>query len=207
MTEDRGAEEVRALDDARGGTGHVPERAPVVLLNGASSSGKTSIARALQETLDRPSIHFSEDVFFDMAMGARLGGTAEERTYGVRVLLGLYRSVGAFAALGLTVIVDVVLQERDWLRECLRQLEGFDVLFVGVRCPLGELERRERTRSDRTHIGLSRSHFDLVHAHNTYDLELDTSICTPLDAAQQIEQALDHGHPFTAFARLRALGY
>jgi chloramphenicol 3-O phosphotransferase len=142
-----------------------------------------------------------------MAMRARLGGSTEERVYGVPVLLGLYQSIGAFAALGLTIIVDVVLEEQAWLHECLRQLERFDVLFVGVRCPLEELERRERARSDRSHMGLSRSHIDLVHAHRIYYLELDTSTCTPLDAAQQIKHTLEYDRPFTAFARLREVGY
>jgi chloramphenicol 3-O phosphotransferase len=205
--------EVRAAKD-RGVTEDVPgdsdgglERAPIIFLNGASSSGKTSIAHALQETLDHPSIHLSEDAFFDMAMGARLGGSAQERVYGILVLLGMYRSIGTFAALGLTVIVDVVLEERAWLHECLWRLEGFDVLFVGVCCPLEELDRRERARPDRRHVGLARSHFELVHAHGIYDLEVDTASTTPLGAAQQIKYALEHTRPFTAFPRLRALGY
>jgi chloramphenicol 3-O phosphotransferase len=192
------------IEDTRNtGTDEI-RRALIVFLNGASSSGKTSIACVLQKMLDYPSIHLSEDTFFDMAMGARLGGSAEECLYGIRVLFGLYHSIGTFAALGLTVIVDVVLEERAWLCECLRQLESFEVLFVGVRCPLAELERRELARPDRNHVGLSRSHFDLVHAHGLYDLEIDTSNCTALDAAQQIKDAITHGSPFTAFKRLRA---
>lgn len=110
---------------------------PIILLNGASSSGKTSIVTSLQDLLSRPSIHLSEDAFFAMAMGARLGGSAEERAYGVRVLLGLYRSIGTFAALGLTVIVDVVLEERAWLHECLERLGGFDVIVCGYPLPPG----------------------------------------------------------------------
>ncbi|HET9109334.1 MAG TPA: hypothetical protein VFN78_00785 [Ktedonobacterales bacterium] len=47
--------------------------APIIFLNGSSSSGKTSIAAALQDRLGCPSIHLSEGAFFDMAMGARLG--------------------------------------------------------------------------------------------------------------------------------------
>lgn len=184
----------------------IPPRGTVIFLNGASSSGKTSIAHALQEKLDHPSIHLAEDTFFDMAAGARLGASAEERAYGVRILFGLYRSIGVFAALGLTVIVDVVLEDRTWLTECLRSLEGEDVLFVGVRCPLEELERRERARPDRTHVGLSRSHFDLVHAHGVDDLELDTSTCTSAAAAHRIMSELVDGRPFTAFDRLRAEG-
>jgi chloramphenicol 3-O phosphotransferase len=195
--------------DAPEGTSARPAHAPVIVLNGASGAGKTSIAHALQGLLASPSIHLSEDIFMDMAMGARvgLGGTAAEHAVGVRVLYGLYRSAGIFAALGLTVTLDIVLEERDWLRECLKSLEARDVLFVGVHCPLDELERRELARPDRSHVGLARSHVDRVHQHELYDLELDTSRCTPHDAAQQIQDALARGGPFTAFARLRARGY
>ena len=207
VIEDRAAKDRGVTEDMLGDSDGGRERAPIIFLNGASSSGKTSIAHALQETLDDPSIHLSEDTFFDMAMGARLGGSAQERVYGVLVLLGMYRSIGPFAALGLTVIVDVVLEERAWLHECLWRLEGFDVLFVGVHCPLGELDRRERARPDRSHVGLARSHFDVVHAHGIYDLEVDTASTTPLDAARQITHAVENARPFTAFSRLRAAGY
>src|SRR5262245_61110582 len=97
--------------------------APVIFLNGASSSGKTSIALALQNQLGRPSVHLSEDAFFDMAMGARLGGTATERVFGIQVLLGLYRSIGIFATLGLTVIVDVVLEDGAGLPEGVERVD------------------------------------------------------------------------------------
>lgn len=207
MRADQAAKDRGVTEDVFGDSHERQERAPIVFLNGASSSGKTSIAHALQETLDAPSIHLSEDTFFDMAMGARLGGSMQERVYGVFVLIGMYRSIGLFAALGLTVIVDVVLEERAWLHECLWQLEEFDVLFVGVHCSLEELDRRERARPDRSHLGLARSHVDVVHAHGIYDLEVDTASTMPRDAARQIKQALEHARPFTAFSRLRAAGY
>ena len=43
------------------------ENAPVIYLNGTSSSGKSTIARALQAQLvDRVFLHVAEDSFFAM---------------------------------------------------------------------------------------------------------------------------------------------
>jgi len=38
----------------------------IIFLNGTSSSGKTSIARALQKSLDEPYLYLSVDSFLDM---------------------------------------------------------------------------------------------------------------------------------------------
>ena len=38
----------------------------IIFLNGTSSSGKTSIAKALQQILDEPYLHCSADGFFSM---------------------------------------------------------------------------------------------------------------------------------------------
>ena len=47
------------------------EMAPgtIIVLNGASSSGKTSIAKALPEALNEPYLHIGLDAFFDMVPG------------------------------------------------------------------------------------------------------------------------------------------
>jgi chloramphenicol 3-O-phosphotransferase len=60
----------------------------------------------------------------------------------------------------------------------------FDLLMVGVRCPLAVLEQRESERKDRT-LGQARAQFNRVHAHARYDLEIDTSLLTPAEGAQK----------------------
>jgi len=47
------------------------------------------------------------------------------------------------------------------------------VCFVGVHCPLEELEQRERARDDRP-IGQARAQLAYVHRQETYDVEVDT---------------------------------
>jgi chloramphenicol 3-O-phosphotransferase len=59
--------------------GPATDRAPVVVLNAASSAGKTIIARALQEQLARPPIHLSEVVYFDMTTCAPVGAARKTK--------------------------------------------------------------------------------------------------------------------------------
>jgi len=47
------------------------------------------------------------------------------------VVSGLHRSVAALAEAGNNVIVDHVLEEDEWLKDCVERWAGLDVLFVG----------------------------------------------------------------------------
>lgn len=75
-------------------------------------------------------------------------------------------------------------------RDCLQVLHDYHVLFVGVHCPLSELERRGRERGDRG-IGQASAQLNHVHLNEVHDVEADTSEET-LDAGiQRILVALD----------------
>lgn len=119
-----------------------------------------------------------------------------------KLVLGMHQALATFAACGNNIIFDHVLWEAGWLSECLRLLEGVEVLFVGVRCPLDVVEQRERDRGNRF-LGQARGHFDIVHAHRIYDLEIDTSVSTPEEGALEIVERLKNGPPGDAFDRLR----
>ena len=64
-----------------------------------------------------------------------------------------------------------------------------NTLWVGVHCPLPIAEQRERERGDRT-VGTVRGQYAVVHAHRTYDLDVDTSAATPRECAEAILTAL-----------------
>jgi chloramphenicol 3-O phosphotransferase len=102
----------------------------------------------------------------------------------------MHATAAALAEAGLNVIVDHVLLERAWLDECARLWARFPVLFVGVRCPLQVVLRRELERKDRT-FGQAEAQFAVVHRWGNYDVEVDTSLLTPDDAVAQIESALE----------------
>jgi chloramphenicol 3-O phosphotransferase len=101
----------------------------------------------------------------------------------------MHRTVAALADTGLDVIVDHVLLDPDWLPECRRLWAPFETLFVGVRCPLEIVVERERRRSDRT-IGQAEAQFAVLHQAGGYDIEVDTSVESPSEAASRIVAVL-----------------
>ena len=183
----------------------------IILLNGASSSGKTSIVRALQECLDEPYLDAGLDKFLFMLPKRYLErplwddvlGLAVEAGETGRVLVsGMHRAIWALALAGSNVIADHVLVEPAWAEECARLFGDLPALFVGVRCPLEVLEARERSRKDRT-LGQARLQFERVHAFARYDLEVDTSRYSPAVCAQQIRSRLLEGPPPFALGLLK----
>lgn len=177
----------------------------VIFLNGTSSSGKSTIAEQLLLVLDTPYFHLSVDAIGGLRAVERtleLDGPELEAVLR-RTRAGFHRAVAGMAQAGNDIVVDHVLSEPWRLEDCLEVLAGFDVLFVGVHCPLDEVTRRESARGDRP-AGLAAAQFPLVHRHRLYDFECDTSTNSPRECALAIRQFLDRVPAERAFDKLRA---
>jgi chloramphenicol 3-O phosphotransferase len=125
----------------------------IIFLNGTSSSGKSSIAKELLPALDDTYFHMPVDAFH--AMRARRDFTPDELQSALRhTWMGFHRAVAGMAASGNNIVVDHVLSEQWRLLDCVALFAPEDVVLVGVRCPLPELERREQERGDRP-LGLA----------------------------------------------------
>jgi len=178
------------------------EGVTIILLNGTSSAGKTTIAKSLQQIMDAPYLHVPVDSFGAMTPGPdKLGETGSRLWQSVfnRVLSGFHHSIAALAAAGNNLIVDHVLvqgvEPQSWLTECLDLLAPFTVYFIGVHCPLEELRRRERERGDRG-VGLAEFQLGRVHRHGVYDLEVDTSVSSAEQCALRIKELVERdAHP------------
>ena len=177
--------------------------AQIILLNGVGSSGKSSIAKALQKIADKPFLHVQMDDFCAMlpeALQDHPDGFAFEEIsgngkplvviktgpVGARALRGMRHAIAAMAAQGNNLIVDDVMLENE-RQEYEALLSGFETFFVGVFAPLDVLEARERQRGDRM-IGLARWQYDRVHRGKKYDLEIDSGSLNPLECAALIKQ-------------------
>jgi chloramphenicol 3-O phosphotransferase len=178
----------------------------VLFLNGASSSGKSSIANQLLMMLDPPHFHMPVDAINGMRARQKTLelGPQELTEVLARTRAGYHRAVAGMAWAGNDVIADHVLSEQWRLLDCLEVMAGLDVVFVGVRCSAEELERRERARGDREPGQAARQQLQ-VHAHGRYDVEVDTTVASPRECAGLIWNFLAAGHVPTAFDRLRAL--
>ena len=183
----------------------------IIILNGTSSSGKTSIVHALQEVLEEPYLDGGIDKFIWMLPDRYLdrplwdevlGLATQAGPVGHTLVAGMHQAIAALSRAGNNVIADHVLVEAAWLRECTHLFSDLPAFFVGVRCPLEVLERREKERRNRTG-GQAKAQFGVVHAHGIYDLEVDTSISSPEACARQIKARIESGNPPDAFKRLK----
>jgi hypothetical protein len=97
--------------------------------------------------------------------------------------------------------------ELDWARmrpaDLVELLAPLDVFFVGVHCPLPELERRERQRGDRR-PGEARRDFHVVHRFTEYDLTIDATQPNEDNVVRLITAWQTRRRP-TAFERIRRI--
>jgi chloramphenicol 3-O phosphotransferase len=167
----------------------------VVILNGTSSSGKTSVAQALQEMTEELYLHVSLDDFYAMLPDwFRRSRSERWPTLTLHMQRALFSTAAVLAEQGYHVVVDTALLDPQDLQACIHALQGHYALLVGLHCSLEETERRERKRGDRV-VGLARWQFPLVHDHGLYDLEVDTSSLTPQECAMKIQERLRRSRP------------
>ncbi|MHA1419054.1 MAG: chloramphenicol phosphotransferase CPT family protein [Candidatus Heimdallarchaeaceae archaeon] len=194
----------------------------IILLNGVSSSGKTTIAKSLQEIMGEPYLIIGLDKFYTLYKEAFPkkfnpppfpNGITSDEEYAILDNCSIRRKrsstfhhfLAAFSIAGNNIIADTVIDTESVLKQCINILGEFPIVFVGVHCPLEELERREQERGNRK-PGLAKIHHDRVHTHTIYDIEVDTANSTPKECAQKIKEAIltkHKGFPSKAIKQLR----
>lgn len=150
--------------------------AHIIFLHGASSSGKSTIARALQAHIERPFWHISIDKLRDsgvLPLERVNNGDFVWRDMRAPFFDGFHASLAAYAAAGNNLILEHILDTPGWADDLHGLFEPFDVLFVAVHCDLAELERREAARADRP-IGSAAQDFHTIHKGRRYDIELNS---------------------------------
>ncbi|WP_092160057.1 chloramphenicol phosphotransferase [Bosea sp. CRIB-10] len=160
----------------------------IILLNGASSSGKSSLARAVQARIEEPFWHISIDHLRDSGVlpTARIrSGQFQWASMRDAFFEGFEHSLLAYVRCGNNLVVEHIMESRDWLLRLVRLLAGQDVFFVGLHCYLAELDRREIARGDRR-IGDARRDFHQIHSYCRYDAELDSAIAPEANADKLI---------------------
>jgi chloramphenicol 3-O phosphotransferase len=172
----------------------------IIVINGGSSAGKSSIVRELQNVLPELWLALGIDTFIG-ALPPRLSGdstgiqceddghvdvgksfTALENLW----MLG----IAAIGRAGGRVIVDDGFLSGPPSQQRWRQaLDGVDVLWIGVHCDPEIAEERARARGDRP-AGMARRQALTVHRGIAYDVEVDTSVLTTAEPAAIIADTL-----------------
>lgn len=127
----------------------------VILLNGPSSAGKTTLAKALRDRLYAMygicSLMLSIDQLLRSATGGHESVLAGLERTGLPFIESFHAGVAAAAKAGAWTIVDHVIgEDPGWIEDLLGRLEAIPLLSVQVFCDDEELRKRESGRSDRS---------------------------------------------------------
>ncbi|MFL5542841.1 MAG: chloramphenicol phosphotransferase CPT family protein [Longimicrobiaceae bacterium] len=187
----------------------------IILLNGTSCSGKTTLARAVQALMPEPYLHIGLDYFEAMQPvrdGRRINVIYGQRTFsdvyeerGPDFLPVLHRTVRAFSDEGAHAVVEHMFLKRRWLKDAVETLADAPVMFVEVHCPLPTLEERERSRPN-AYIGQAEEHhrkLARLREAGIHDLTVDTAAMDPAACARAIQERMHDGAPIDALRRLR----
>jgi chloramphenicol 3-O phosphotransferase len=186
---------------AKGG----PMTGKIIFVNGASSSGKSTLCRALQARLEAPFWHYSIDHFRGTGVLPRERIDSGEFPWSdLRAAFfdGFHRCLPALADAGNNLIVEHIVETEEWMSRLVTLLRHIDVFFVGLHCPLPELERRERLRGDRRE-GEARQDYAVVHGFGIYDIEIQSSE-RPEDTVNEVLLAWRSRTRPSAFDRMLA---
>lgn len=185
----------------------------IILMNGPSAAGKSSLQKEVQKQFDEFYIKLGIDNLFDSPLptpesvdpqvtkDGQLIRSVEiikdeqgnqiiplkVGPAGFKVIKGMHRAIAAYAQQGNNVVVDYILYDQTWLPDLLKALKGLKVYMVGIKLPLEVLEQREKARGT-SPIGHARSHYATVHNIMQYDIELDTSKLSSEEAAFKLKE-------------------
>jgi len=191
----------------------------VIFLNGVTSSGKTSIAEAMQNMAADAGKHFyiiSNDMFHDLEWhmmntefaekekeAEKAAGKPEKSWYADKYMTEsivlMYHFAAAVAGQGRNIIIDGMFFETETFIEeygkssydvMRAALAGFDVFTVEVFCPLDECRRRNIARGDRRENQSQEQH-EMMNTAVKYDFSVDTSADGTEECARKILAGLN----------------
>jgi chloramphenicol 3-O phosphotransferase len=194
--------------------GYNQKSGKVVILNGPSAAGKSSIQAEFQKLM-MPNlwIKVGIDNLFDKPMPDitienldfwqnknEIRWVSSEKDLndnsvitlhvgkqGLYVVQGMNRAIAEYAKSGCNVIVDYIGYDPKWLEDLKQQLKGVKTYWVKVEIPLEVLEKREEARAT-SPKGHARSHFDKVYGNIGYDLVVNSDKDSAMMIAENIKK-------------------
>jgi chloramphenicol 3-O phosphotransferase len=198
----------------------------IIFLNGAGSSGKSQLAKAIQHCSPTPYLTLGIDSFIKMmpevyfAFGEKAAEgfsfiprieddkpaiACEAGAFGKQIINAMPKVVKVLAESGFNLIIDEVLLSDSTLRLYVEELAEHNVYFIAVNCSLAAMEEREILRGDRA-IGLSRDQILKVHTGiREYDFAVDTSTISSFTCARAIVDFIATTPNPTGFKRMTTL--
>jgi len=150
----------------------------LILINGPSSAGKSSISKLLKQRLK------AEVVALDDFIPDNLDEPLwEDDVYGL--MPEMCCRVTELFSQGADVIVDHVITSARIYDALLSAAEGQAVIRVLVSCDLSVLKEREKARGNR-YQGAAEITLEYLYPKTGYDVVIDTGVMTAEQAAEEI---------------------
>lgn len=167
----------------------------IILLNGVSSSGKSTLGLALQDTLSEKYFLFSQDGFSE-TWPYKFWKEDGDGIY-IETMKYMNRTIRMLAESGVNIIIDHLFLDNGKpnatgvvvLRDCVESFWDLPVLFVRVDCDYDELDRRERWRGDRG-VGTAKWQLKELYPKYTYDMVVSTSALSTIRCAEEITKVM-----------------
>jgi chloramphenicol 3-O phosphotransferase len=172
----------------------------IIVLNGGSSAGKTSLGRTLQRVLPDPWLLVGIDLFIwtlppemvNSPEGLAIHDGVITRGEPFMSLYSGYRhAVATLARMGVNVLLDdLTLDGAADQQRWNEALDGLDVCWIGVRCDPDIAAEREAARRSRP-SGIARHQAESVHEGVRYDIEVDTGVLNVREELSVIAEWLE----------------
>ena len=156
----------------------------IILLNGSSSSGKSTLAKSLQALIEEKRNEKYEIVSIDDFLKM----TTEDVIYEDDVFEisgNLCEKVLQFLKVNQGVIIDHVITSERIFNQMNEMLYPNNLRLIHVTCPLEVLRKRERERKNRC-LGSAESSYTYLFPREGYDLTVDTHFMTVSECSNKI---------------------
>ena len=144
----------------------------IILLNGPSSSGKSTLAKELQTCIKDSRGEEYGIVSIDEFLVMDVHRTVYEEDV-FKISSQICEKLGELLKTKQGVIVDHVITSERIFRQFMENVKKYSVILIHVTCPLHELKKRERERMNRC-IGSAEASFEYLFPEDGYDLTIDT---------------------------------
>jgi chloramphenicol 3-O-phosphotransferase len=155
----------------------------IIILSGVSSSGKTTLARTIQNKASENYWYLSNDNFASVCPQKFIEADRPEAIKQTMILMG--NTIKTFSDCGKNIVVDTLILSQDRYTMYMNLLSDYPLCMVNVSCPLDELQRREKKRGDRN-IGTAESQLPDLLAQDLYNITLNTFTQTPDECVDMI---------------------
>ena len=147
----------------------------IILLNGPSSSWKSTLAKSLQKLIENK----REEKYVIISIDDFLKMTKEDVIYEddvFQISLDLCEKALEIIKSKQGIIIDHVITSERIFKQLIETLSSYPLFLVHVTCPLEVLRHREVERKNRC-LGSAESSYEYLYPREGYDLTVDTILC------------------------------